>query len=253
MQTLQALRITNIQNIQTILQPAGLNATVRSRKHFGLSFCKEGRITYAHNRKEYISSPSYAILHPMGASYDLRVERSGQFPLINFDCADAALQEFMVIPLSNPEAYLRQFEQMQQLALFHQDDLKLLGLFYDMLSQLSREVANKALPLGGLITYMEENLWDPTLNNNRLAEKAGFSEVYFRRLFTKDYGIPPRQYLLELRIKKARQLLTDSDLSVTAISEACGFSGLYHFSRSFTAKVGLSPTEYARKNRPNKI
>lgn len=248
-----SLRVTNIVRLQTVVQSTTHESTMQNRTYYGLSFCQEGRITYTMDGKEYVSAPGYAILHPKGASYTLRIDRPGQFPLINFDCIGLDATEFAVIPLHNADSFLRQYSQMQQQALFYGDDLKLLSMFYDLLSQLSREMSVKEAPLHEVLSYMEAHLSDPTLSNTQLARQAGFSEVYFRRLFTKAYNLSPRQYLLNMRLKKAKQLLTDSNYSVTAISELCGFSNVYHFSRCFTDRVGLPPSDYARKNKPSKI
>ena len=253
MTILDSIRITSIANIRTITQTAAHKTTVRDRAHWGLSFCQQGRIIYTANGREYISDPGHAILHPKGVTYDLQVERPGQFCLINFDCTGLEGCEFLSSPLRNPESYLKQFSQLQQLWLFHKDDLKLLGLFYELLSQLSRELLGDDGQLHGILAYMEDHISDPSLSNTSLARQAGFSEVYFRRLFANAYGMPPRQYLLNLRLKKAMQLLADSPLSVTAISELCGFSSLYHFSRCFTERTGMRPTEYAKRHKPGKI
>ena len=250
---LTSVRITNIANLQTVTQASVRRTTVHNRTHYGLSFCREGRILYAKDGKEYVSDPNHAILHPAGATYELRVDRPGQFPLINFDCTGLEGCGFIVIPLRNPDPYLRLFAQMQQVALFRQDDLKLLSMCYEILSALAQEQPSTALPLSGILAYMEGHLDDPSLSNEQLAVQSGFSEVYFRRLFTKAYGIPPRQYLLNLRLKKAKQLLTGSSLSVTEISEQCGFTSVYHFSRSFSHRVGMSPSAYARHYSPHKI
>lgn len=253
MERLQAIRITGSIELKTVTQVAGHDYLVRNRSHYGLSFCRDGQITYTMNGREFISDPNHAVLHPMGADYRLQVQRTGQFPLINFTCTGLEGCGFMVIPLKNPEVYLRQFEKMQQLVLFRRDQLQLLSEFYDMLGRLCREGAQGEEPLQGILSYLETNLADPSLSNSRLAAQAGFSEVYFRRLFARSYGMPPRQYILELRLRKARQLLEDGRHSVTAVSELCGFSSVYHFSRCFAKRTGLSPTDYASQSRLQKI
>ena len=86
-----------------------------------------------------------------------------------------------------------------------------------------------------------------------LAEKCGISEVYFRRLFTEQYKVTPKQYIIDLRINKAKQLLTDGIFKIGAISESCGFSNPYHFCRVFKEKTGLTPTEFMKQNKILKI
>ena len=70
-----------------------------------------------------------------------------------------------------------------------------------------------------------------------------------RKLFLSYYHITPKQYVLDIRIRKAKQLLCDTPFSVTAIAEECGFSSVYHFCRVFKEKTGFTPTEYANLNK----
>ncbi|MBR3994676.1 MAG: helix-turn-helix transcriptional regulator [Clostridia bacterium] len=56
-----------------------------------------------------------------------------------------------------------------------------------------------------------------------------------------------------MRIQKAKFLLANGVLTITAISEECGFSSLYHFCRIFKEKTGFTPSEYSKNNRIYKI
>jgi AraC-like DNA-binding protein len=113
-------------------------------------------------------------------------------------------------------------------------------------------VKSKA-PLSSIIHFIENNLSDNSISNTSLAQKAGISEVYLRKLFISNLGITPKQYILDLRLKKAKQLLTDTNHTVTTISEKCGFTSPYHFSRIFKEKTGVTPTQYLKEHRKSKI
>ena len=96
---------------------------------------------------------------------------------------------------------------------------------------------------------MNENLAIPDLSNQSIAAQLSISEVYLRKLFHQHYQTSPRQYLLKQRMQKAMYLLINTTLSITEISVECGFTNLYHFCRTFKQRTGLTPTEYAIKNR----
>jgi AraC-like DNA-binding protein len=80
------------------------------------------------------------------------------------------------------------------------------------------------------------------------AQKAGYSVDHFTRIFKKVFGIPPLEYLIDLRIKKAAQMLAGTSLGVSQIAAELGYRDKYFFSSQFKAKTGLSPREFRRRN-----
>jgi AraC-like DNA-binding protein len=81
------------------------------------------------------------------------------------------------------------------------------------------------------------------------AQQQGLSYSSFRRLFKDHTGLPPHQYLLELRIRKARSLLTTTTLSVESIADEVGFDSSFYFSRCFKQRTGLAPRNFRKKFR----
>ncbi len=77
-----------------------------------------------------------------------------------------------------------------------------------------------------------------------LSRQAGFSRFHFIRAFRQAYGLTPYQYLMERRIDKAKNLLANSDHSVTDICFIVGFHSLGSFSNLFRRLVGKSPGRY---------
>lgn len=75
-----------------------------------------------------------------------------------------------------------------------------------------------------------------------------FHYDYLRKLFKKEMGITPLEYLTDLRMKKAEIMLSSlwtRDYSVSEIAELCGFDNALYFSRVFRKRFGCSPTQYA--------
>jgi AraC-like DNA-binding protein len=79
-----------------------------------------------------------------------------------------------------------------------------------------------------------------------VARGAGLSRPHFYKLFRQQVGVTPNIYLNTLRMEKAVELLTASDLSVTDIGFDLGFSSQSVFTRFFMANVGMAPTDYRR-------
>lgn len=83
-----------------------------------------------------------------------------------------------------------------------------------------------------------------------LARKFGYSPVHFSRVFSQIMGEPPREYIVNARLQRARQLLRESNLSIGEIADMLGYPDIYFFSRQFREKCGKTPTEYrARRGR----
>ena len=70
------------------------------------------------------------------------------------------------------------------------------------------------------------------------------SVSHFSREFKKQYGVSPHAYHLSLKVAAAKNLLADTDLSVTGISDMLGFDDPLYFSRIFKKHCGVSPTKY---------
>ncbi|MEL6352566.1 MAG: AraC family transcriptional regulator [Cyanobacteria bacterium J06627_28] len=90
---------------------------------------------------------------------------------------------------------------------------------------------------------------DQSLGLETLAAAVGLDVYYFSRLFRQSMGISPYQYVLQQRIEKAKSLLQNQALTVTAIALECGFTDSSHLARQFRKTMGMSPRDYRRQIR----
>lgn len=246
MEKLNNIIITKINEIVTVPSPKGRYNEIKNRYCFGISFCNSGKITYTHNGMNFVSDKSCAVILPKGQRYSLYGNESGSFPVINFECEGFSLDTIKIIPLKNADSYLKDYERIKDLFLFKNNNLKALSILYDILNRLATEEISEKSELKETIEFIENNYSNPELSNTLLAEKIHISEVYFRRIFKESFGITPKQFILDIRIKKAKQLISYNELNITKIAELCGFSTVYHFCRAFKEKTGLTPTEYKK-------
>jgi len=94
--------------------------------------------------------------------------------------------------------------------------------------------------------HADRNFTEP-LDLSQLAAVAGISKYHFQRLFRATYGISPATYLTERRIERAQDLLRATNLTVTEVCHAVGFSSLGSFSSRFRELVGETPSEFQRR------
>jgi two-component system, response regulator YesN len=78
----------------------------------------------------------------------------------------------------------------------------------------------------------------------KIADELGISIFCLSRAFKRKMHVSFRQYLLQVRIGKARLLLRDSDYSITDIAQMVGFSDLPRFDKMFKQLVGTSPSRF---------
>lgn len=79
-----------------------------------------------------------------------------------------------------------------------------------------------------------------------LAAAAGISRCYFSRLFHSSFGQPPHQYLLELRLQRARSLLEARQGPIADVAAMTGFSDQSHLTRRFRRRFGTTPAAVCR-------
>jgi AraC-like DNA-binding protein len=85
---------------------------------------------------------------------------------------------------------------------------------------------------------------DCAINVENMSKDLGVSYSWLRRMFKQYTGLSPAQYHLHLRINRACELLRNTILPITDISNMLGFSSSYYFSSIFKEKMGYSPREY---------
>jgi len=87
-----------------------------------------------------------------------------------------------------------------------------------------------------------------TLALQQIAAEFDLSVSHFSRAFRISTGLPPHQWLLRQRVKAAQQLMTVRDLPLSEIAISVGFANQSHFTKVFSAQVGVSPAIWRRES-----
>jgi AraC family transcriptional regulator len=88
--------------------------------------------------------------------------------------------------------------------------------------------------------------YDRQLSIDELASSAALSASHFTRIFKKETGTTPQEYIIEVRLSRARSLLLKTAKNLTEIAHCCGFANSAHFSSSFHKKYGTTPSQYRK-------
>ncbi|MGI6199899.1 MAG: helix-turn-helix domain-containing protein [Christensenellales bacterium] len=97
--------------------------------------------------------------------------------------------------------------------------------------------------------YILRHFSYPTLSVADVAHYVGVDRSQLFRLFKHGTGLSPQEFILDVRLRRAQQLMRETDLTVTEIGYSCGFGEPSHFSRLFKRRTGLSPRAYIQSVR----
>lgn len=121
------------------------------------------------------------------------------------------------------------------------------ALFYQVLAEIASRIDTPAREAGMLVStatdYLRQHYTDPEVNIALLAQECHVSESYLRRIFRKELGMPPKQYLNALRFERAKALLNAGYDTVASVAEKSGFPDEKNFSTAFKKKFGYSPSK----------
>lgn len=95
--------------------------------------------------------------------------------------------------------------------------------------------------------YIEQNIAKKiTLEN--LADFVGYSVYHFSRLFKKEVGVPPYDYVIKFRLDLAKHMLITTKKPIKDIAKACGYPSEINFYNIFRKNMGTSPNRFRQKN-----
>jgi AraC-like DNA-binding protein len=95
--------------------------------------------------------------------------------------------------------------------------------------------------------YLREHLQRP-VRVNELAQQLPLSVSYFSRAFKQTFGTSPHEYIIQLRLERAQELMVTTAAPLSQIALDCGFGDQAHLSKLFRRGMGESPSTWRRRN-----
>lgn len=121
------------------------------------------------------------------------------------------------------------------------------AIFYRILEEICKQSRNENTPSSVLeegVAYMMAHFAKPDVTVKEAARRSNLSEVYFRKLFKERFGVSPRKYIIDLRIKHAVSMLESGYYSLGEIATRLGYTDYKYFSAEFARAMGVPPSKY---------
>lgn len=146
------------------------------------------------------------------------------------------------------EKMLRNYNLLDRIQSLQEIRQKIIEMVMECVSTESVADANARSKIQMAIGYIQEHFAE-NLTVNVLAEHYGMSPNYFSSMFKKEMSRSAVNYITELRINQARELLYHSELSVVDISKKVGYEDSQYFFRVFKKYLGMTPLQYREESR----
>ena len=151
-----------------------------------------------------------------------------------------------IIP-KNPEKYRELFSEILNI---RNNNIAYKNMCASVLCRIFNELYKDNMPicknqkLYDAVIFMEQNYFDCNLSPAHAAEHVFMSDSYFRKLFKKEFGITPKQYIIEKRINYAKSLLLTGYFTIEQVATKCGYTDCKYFSAEFKRLTGFTPSAF---------
>ncbi len=246
------LIINEVYSITTMYNEKGTCTKRINRPCWALLLRYEGETIYHQKGKQIVSNIYSPVILPKGSDYDWQCTETGHYIIIEFQ-SNSNCRQIISFSIKQPDKLLSYFKKAESKWLLKNDLYKMESIVdtYRIILYLNEQESfgyvssDKKTALAPAIEHITKN-FSNHITNDSLAALTGFSTVYFRKLFKEVYGTSPIEYIKELKIKKAKEMLHSDYGSITEISISLGYQNIYDFSRDFKKRVGVSPSNYLR-------
>lgn len=198
--------------------------------------------------------PGDIILVPKGSSYHLEVDK----PFDTFNISFSLMEDIELKPFlfhaQNNTKLLERFKTAYSIWISKKPGYrdKALSELYQIIHTMKKHYFTDYLPkekynvIKPAMEYIHENYHSKRIKVEYLAEMCKITPEYFRDIFKRLYGTSPLDYIQNLQINHAKQLMDSGAYTISEIAEMLGFDELSQFSRKFKKVAGISPKDFKK-------
>lgn len=202
--------------------------------------------------KSYGFSPGAAAVIPPGAVHSERHSQGGKLMYIGFNTEFTDLPETGVFYFAGDLIPKLMTDILNELRLQKQNYREMIcAKLTELCIIMTRGGANqnsRPRDISYVKNYIDEN-YNTKINFALMADLCGCSYSHLRHKFKELYGAAPQNYLVNIRLKNAYELLCEGDYNCTEVCYRCGFSNCSQFSKMFKRAFGVIPKDIKRGRR----
>ena len=233
---------------------------------YGLVIPFRGRANFSFKGTVYKMHPQM-IVHA-GSEMDIVIEPTSaepwEYAVVHYTIAD---EEKTIFPQANEHFAIKLDENIKLIELVSQLEkhyatpgntakLQAKVLFMQLIEEIlmcaKRQIHCSNDSITEVISYIHEH-YNSIASVTELAEQFDIERRRFAYLFMRSTGMSPVQYITEIRLKRAQELLRMTSYSVASIAEYVGYQDHFYFSRLFKKHVGVSPSIYRKYVEKNNL
>lgn len=203
----------------------------------------------------YRSEPAEIMIHPgcsyLTAIFDVNQKKSLHILNHTFHCT-SELQQILwkLLIESNENSYYTR----TLMVCYLQEALLLLMQFYETISHkalLSENAPGRNDLLSEILAYMNKRITEP-ITIEEICHEFYISRSSLQALFKTHLNTSPKNYLLNIKLQKSKELIRQDQYTISEIAYMLGFSSIHYFSRLFKKYFNTTPSAYSRKIAENK-
>ncbi len=247
------LTVTEIINVYHVKQSGWERNFFAARKFDAVVYFADGEIEYNFAHKTFTAKKGDLLFLPGNLPYSGK-RHTRDVTIFVMDFKSLGEDDFekigapCTVPIKDERNVYTSFSNAVDLWHKHTAEsmLALKSILYSLISSIYTEEANihSSHAINEVLSYVAKNIKNPNLSVKKICEEFYTSESQLRRNFRKITGLSPNEYIVTLRINKAKSELSYTGKSIADISYECGFSSPYYFSRCFSKYTGMTPSKY---------
>ncbi|MBO4356406.1 MAG: helix-turn-helix transcriptional regulator [Clostridia bacterium] len=221
----------------------------------GIVYCIEGNQEFEYKDITLKAGKDSVIYLPQGLPYMIRRFEKSVDIFVNFRTMGKESGKPFSKVFLNHERILNHLKRIENIIRTrpygYNDEAK--GELYLLISEINRgeRIDTGRSPSDKSVTdameAIESGFGDPELSVQMIKSGSGLSDRYFEKRFKRITGLTPKDYLTSVRLEKAKEYLSSTEMKIEEISLICGFNDQCNFTRLFKKKLGCSPSEYRKE------